>query len=540
MNGIYQTKEQLTELLCELVAVPSISRTIEENKMAGKIKEKIARIPYYQEHPDHLRLHATYDGRGIITALAKKENAKKTIVLISHFDVVSVEDYGAWQEEAFQPKVLTELMRKNMEEYAEDVQEDLQSGEWLFGRGTMDMKAGLALHMSMIEQACAGEFEGNLLLLTVPDEEVSSVGMREAVPVLEQLAKEHDLTYELVLNGEPMFSLYPGDTNHYIYTGSIGKLLPGVYCYGRETHVGEPFLGLNASLMNSFVTQEIELNTDFCEQSGTQISPPPTALFHRDLKKDYSAQIPNRAASLYNVLTMDRSVEKTTEMLREAADRAAVNINEFYQTRNNRYDQLAKTNNDHSFDIKVMTFAELKAYAKEHIAPEILENLESDVLKRQDHLDDRELSIELVDQYALLCKELAPMIVLFYAPPFYPAVQSQGEQAKTWTELLMKYAGDQHQIDFQIAPYFNGICDLSYVSLQEDIEKVNIYISNVPVWGKTYDMPIEAMKRLQVPVLNLGPVGRDAHQQTERLHTEYAFVTLKDLTEFLLHQVFRG
>ena len=46
------------------------------------------------------------------------------------------------------------------------------------GRGTMDMKSDLALQMAMIEQACEERFDGNVLLLAVPDEEVNSVGMR--------------------------------------------------------------------------------------------------------------------------------------------------------------------------------------------------------------------------------------------------------------------------------------------------------------------------------------------------------------------------
>ena len=39
------------------------------------------------------------------------------------------------------------------------MREDIEHGEWLFGRGTMDMKCGLALQMAMIEQACEGRFD---------------------------------------------------------------------------------------------------------------------------------------------------------------------------------------------------------------------------------------------------------------------------------------------------------------------------------------------------------------------------------------------
>lgn len=51
---------------------------------------------------------------------------------------------------------------------------DAESGDWLFGRGTMDMKAGLAVQLSMLERAMNGHFDGNVLLITVPDEEVNS------------------------------------------------------------------------------------------------------------------------------------------------------------------------------------------------------------------------------------------------------------------------------------------------------------------------------------------------------------------------------
>ena len=183
----------------------------------------------------------TGDGRYFVTALVKKsDRTKNTVILVSHFDVVDVQDYGVWKEDAFNPKKLTSMFYAHKDELPDHVREDIEQGEWLFGRGTMDMKCGLALQMAMIEQACEGRFDGNVLLLAVPDEEVNSVGMRAAIPRLLELAREHDLEYKTVLNSEPMFARHPGDQKKYIYTGSIGKVLPGFLCYGKETHVGEP------------------------------------------------------------------------------------------------------------------------------------------------------------------------------------------------------------------------------------------------------------------------------------------------------------
>ena len=72
------------------------------------------------------------------------------------------------------------------------------------------MKAGLTVQLSMLERAMAGRFEGNILLVTVPDEEVNSQGMLEAVPKLKELKQKYDLDYTACLNSEPMFEKYPG------------------------------------------------------------------------------------------------------------------------------------------------------------------------------------------------------------------------------------------------------------------------------------------------------------------------------------------
>jgi arginine utilization protein RocB len=41
-----------------------------------------------------------------------------------------------------------------------------------------------------------------------------------------------------------------------------------------------------------------------------------------------------------------------------------------------------------------------------------------------------------------------------------------------------------------------------------------------------------------VPVLNIGPIGRDAHQWTERLNVPFAFETVKEWLEYTIKEVF--
>src|SRR5690625_6166492 len=87
-------------------------------------------------------------------------------------------------------------------------------------------------------QTCA------LPILTVPDEEVNSSGMRCAVHKFLELQEEHGLTYKLFLNSESVFSQEPNVHKHYIYTGTIRTLMPAALFYGQETHTGEPLSGM--------------------------------------------------------------------------------------------------------------------------------------------------------------------------------------------------------------------------------------------------------------------------------------------------------
>ena len=41
--------------------------------------------------------------------------------------------------------------------------------------------------------------------------------------------------------------------------------------------------------------------------------------------------------------------------------------------------------------------------------------------------------------------------------------------------------------------------------------------------GKIYSLPIEQMQELDLPVVDIGTVGKDAHKFTERIDTRFTF-----------------
>lgn len=232
----WQTREELRSLLINLVGFDSITGHKGEVHLIEYVEQELKALNYFKENPELVQTDLLDDGRKLLTALVKAQKpTKKTIILLSHIDVVGIDDYGSFKDLAFNPDELTQHFRTYHEELPNDAKIDLQSSEeWLFGRGIMDMKAGSTLHLSMLERAINEQWDGNILLLLVPDEEVNSAGMLKARETLNWLKQTEDLEYILCINSEPMFRQFLQDQQKYLYTGSLGKALPGFFVMVRN------------------------------------------------------------------------------------------------------------------------------------------------------------------------------------------------------------------------------------------------------------------------------------------------------------------
>lgn len=106
----WQTKDELLALLTSLVQYESITGSKGEAALAEYLYFILKDKPYFQKHPDDVTLHPMDDGRSFLTALVKKKNVKKTVLLLSHFDVVDIEDYGEFKHMACKPAELLSLL----------------------------------------------------------------------------------------------------------------------------------------------------------------------------------------------------------------------------------------------------------------------------------------------------------------------------------------------------------------------------------------------------------------------------------------------
>jgi len=528
------------ELLLQLTPLQSVSQSPGEGKVARFIHARLAQHPYFQAHPRRLRLLPlpAAHGPAVVAALVQGRNSK-TVILLNHHDVVAVDDYGTLKDLAFAPVRLTRSLDPACLPPA--ARRDLESGHWVFGRGVADMLYGLALQAVMTEKYAGNprSLNGSILFLSVPDEENNSLGMRHAVTVLREFQEEFGLDYVAALNCEPHG--FDGD-GHAVETGSDGKLLPLICCFGRETHAGALYGGLNAHLLLAEVTRILELNPGFSDSCAGAVTPPPTVLGAGDLKGGYDVTTPAAAWAYFNVFTLAATPAEILAKLVRLAEQAVQNAMERLRISARAWERMAGRKVElPPWQPRVMTFAQLwqECLAAHGGELEQLIDREAARLVAQGAGLQR-LTAELIAAAHSRCPDQGPKIVIALAPPWYPPVRNRRETAKekrvmAAVEALISYARDLG-ISLAHAEFHRGVSDLSYCALQ-DAAAAGAVRENCPAWGRGYHLPLEDMARLDIPVLNLGPWGRDVHQNTERIHHPFATRILPQLLEHLVQNL---
>ncbi|ACB86340.1 M20/M25/M40 family metallo-hydrolase [Natranaerobius thermophilus] len=544
---------KLKEILNRLVNVPSVSGTTKERGMAEEVYNIMSEIPYFQENQELLNLKKLpYDDldRYYVTALLKGKGSK-TVILLHHHDVVDIEDFGSLREYAFNPEKITEKMADF--DLPEEARKDLETGEWLFGRGVMDMKSGAALQIALMHDYShkINEFDGNIVLVSVPDEENNSEGILSAVPHLVELRDKHDLEYISVIKSESHQPDSEGKND--IAIGSIGKILPLFYCFGKETHAGNPFGGLNSSLIFSQVEALMEKSPEFCDEFKGELTPPPVNLKLNDLRGVYNVTTPQVTIGYYNVMTINSSPYDVLEKMKSIAKQALDNSIEIYNQRYDGFQNLAPDGVENSWGVsekaslnwepKVYTFEELYNSAYKAWGDDFLNDYNETAEQLKESVkDEREYSIHLVNKAHDYCPDRNPKIVLAFLPPFYPHVKNNRETEKEQfildvVENIKKETREKFGLEYKVTEFFKGISDLSFFYVPESEDIANYMNPNMPALNRVYRLPIEDISKLDVSVVNVGPVGKDAHQYTERLYLPFFTQKAPQILEIAVNEV---
>lgn len=536
--------QHVEELALRLVGWNSETGTPGEATFSEYLISVLKEIPYFQQNPGNIRIVASHGDplTHNVVALVRGEG-KRTLALAGHFDTVATDNYHelkslACESLALKDALIKDLSKRSRSAQEERALEDLLSGNFLPGRGMLDMKSGLAVGIACAEKfAKDADRSGNLLLVFTPDEERESRGMRSMRNALPAIARDFDIEIAAAINLDVTSDQGDGHEGRAVYAGTIGKLLPFALVIGLSSHASYPYEGVSAQAMAAGILARFEGNAALADRDANDISPPPICLEAKDLRDGYEVTTPERfwiaLNWLYHAMTAEELFERfKSEVLAgatQAVDRFAGQSEAFGKLIGKRAGAIPAAPT-------LITFEQLRIMAAE-VAGDKFEALYSEQEKRLSHIDNPlSVSRQLTEWLVGVAHLSGPAVVVGFAGLHYPASHLDETRAN---DRAFKQAIDTTVQNFAAfpdqslvwKPYFQGISDMSF--LGQATSGHDVVSNNTPV-GRLVDHPAD--DALQFPVVNIGPWGREFHQKLERVHAPYAFEVLPQVVSMIAEE----
>ncbi len=183
---------------------------------------------------------------------AVKGESGPTLVFAGHTDVVHTGDIAQWKFPPFEPT---------------------EHDGMLYGRGTTDMKAGVAAMIAATEQFIREypQHPGRIAFLITSAEEGPA---EKGTPIVLDYLKQQGQTFDWCVVGEPTCGERLGDT---IKNGRRGSLTGKLILHGKQGHIAYPHLAENpihrfATVLHKLVQQEWDRGDAFFAPTSFQIS----------------------------------------------------------------------------------------------------------------------------------------------------------------------------------------------------------------------------------------------------------------------------
>jgi len=535
---------QTNEIFKQLIAIRSDTGTESERDIEEHIYNRLGKTDYFTLYPEQYgkyKLQTGHLGRSAVWALVKGKG-KQTVILMHHHDAVDASDYGKLSKYAYQPAELLEAL-KNME-LADEVRADLESEKWIFGRGSSDMKSGAAAQLAVTEYySKKSDLKGNVLLLSVPDGKSFSEGMRKSIELLKNIKEKFNLEYLMMIGSEPHHR--EADGKGILYEGIAGKLLPVIYVRGKKRCISHIFKGLNPLLLLSEIVLETELNTDFSEVVGDEVSPPPSWNLFRDRKLRSDASIPASAGGYFSVTLLKKTPDEIMSHLKKICETAFKNVIEKTNRAYQKFQEKHKAKEEDAADmtmpdklpwtVNIKTFSELYEAASDNFGHIFIEEYENIIRKikndmRESRISAAEITFSVIEKTLEYLPDQSPMVVIALAPPYYPPAANTrlklSEQAKSLSDRLICFAAAEWETEYKKQNYKMDVSDMCYASIKDHDRIAGFIKADMPLWKEVYDIPFAEMEELSIPIINIGPWGKDCHKFTERVFKKDVFETV--------------
>ncbi len=534
-NPQWNPAARVRELSCRMVRWPSETGTPDEASFGPKLVALLREIPYFRDNPGDIAVidsHGAPMTRNVVAVV--RGAGRRALALAGHYDVVEIANYRDLKHLAFEPEALldaltADLASRPLAPNEEKALADFRSGDYLPGRGMLDMKSGVAAGIAALERfADNPDRRGNLLLFVTPDEERGSRGMRSLRDALPDLAERWGLDIAAGINLDATSDQGDGAEGRAIYRGTIGKQLPFAFVIGQPSHASYPFEGVSAHLVASEIMRAVEANAALCDTADGVVSPPPVCLEARDFRGGYEVTTPERAWIAFNWLTHSISPEALFQKFRalvgEALDRAIDGFNVSAE----RYARLLGEPAGAARKGRVLTVAELREAVRAAGGDEALNRIAA--LEAELSSSDNPLLItrELVDRMAAEARLTGPAVIVGFGSLVYPHVRmgDDGANERAFAAAIEAARLETEQrfdTTIKYREIFAGISDMSFFGHVPDAADSAVVAANTPA-AQFIDRANP--KTLAYPVVNIGPWGREYHQRLERVYAPYAFEVL--------------
>lgn len=279
---------------------------------------------------------------------------------------------------------------------------------------------------------------------------------------------------------------------------------------------------------------------DLADRSHGLVSFPPMSLKQADLKEEYSGQLPYEGYAYYNFLTYQRDPGETIDIIRrEVTASFDWCLKRLADEHNSYASATGKAQADLELKPAVYTYDDIyqaacQAQGKNEVDRTLAETTRE--FPRNPVVELRELSLALVRSLWKMSQLTGPAAVIFIMPPYYPPSNpdTDDDKFRQFNRIVTRTA-DHFQADspfpITIDPFFPYLSDASFCAYQEGEENRGILENNMPCWSRGWEIDIDSLKELNIPVLDMGCHGKDFHRFLERVHVPYSMGVLPSLVE---------
>lgn len=232
LETIDANRDKAIKFLQDMIKIPSV--TGDEGKIQTFLSDYMTKLGLnvdmwesdweaLKKHPGYITVDRGYEGRPNIVATWKGSGSGRSLLLNGHTDVIPVGNGEGWSDNPWSAKV--------------------KDGR-IYGRGSCDMKSGVASHILAVEflKAAGVKLKGDVLINIVVDEEISGHG-----------------TLDTVIRGYKADAGISGETSELaVQPACIGRIWFEIEIQGKAAGIQRRYQGVSGIELGYKITKAVE------------------------------------------------------------------------------------------------------------------------------------------------------------------------------------------------------------------------------------------------------------------------------------------